>query len=119
MKKLIGGGLAALAVGLGAAPVASADHCEPSWAPCHEFDWADPYRDSFERNGIGYLADEFSIPLMNQADWVCGGKPSREDIRDVDVSWPGTPRESGRRLTDAEVDAVIEAAYDVCPEMRP
>jgi hypothetical protein len=121
MKKLIGGGLAALAVGvaLGVAPVASADHCDPPGSPCHEFDQFDPYLDSFERNGIGYLTQEFSVPLMNQASWVCAGEPSREEIQTVGVSWLGTPKQQGRMLTDAEVDAVIEAAYDVCPEMRP
>jgi hypothetical protein len=84
----------------------------------HEFDWAGPYFAAFERHGIGYLSYEPGIPLANQADWVCAGEVSRDKIRDSGVSWAGTPRESGRRLTDAEVEKVIEAAYDVCPEAR-
>lgn len=113
MKKLIGGCLAALTVGLGTAPVAQADPCSPE-PVCHEFDWATPYYDAFERHGISYLADEHGIPLMNQADWVCNGKMSREDIRDIDMHG----LRPGRRLTNVEVETVIEAAYDVCPEAR-
>ena len=112
MKRLLIGGLAALAIGLGIAPAAA--QADPGNDECcaHEFDWAIPYYDAFERLGISYLADEMGIPLMNQADWVCNGKLSREDIRNA-----GNHRRGGRRLTNAEVDKVIEAAYDVCPEM--
>lgn len=83
--------------------------CSPE-PVCHEFDWAIPYYDAFERHGIGYLADEMGIPLMNQADWVCNGRLSREDMRNAGNHWRG-----GRRLTNVEVETVIEAAYDVCP----
>jgi hypothetical protein len=113
MKRLIIGGLAALAIGLGVAPVAQAHPCSPE-PVCHEFDWARPYYDAFERYGIGYLAHEIGIPLINQADRVCAGKPSRGDIRNVGNHWRG-----GRILTVVEVEKVIEAAYDVCPEMAP
>ena len=98
MKKLIGGGLAALAVGLGTAPVAQAHPCSPD-PVCHEFDWAIPYYDAFERHGISYLAVER----------FCSGKASREDIRTIAQHW------DGRMLTIVEVDKVIEATYDVCP----
>ena len=48
--------------------------------------------------------------MINEADLVCRGKTSREDIQDVGNNWQG-----GRRLTNAEVEKVIAAANDVCP----
>ena len=76
MKKLIGGGLAALAIGLVAAPVAGAD---PGNDECcaHEFDWAIPYYDAFERHGIGYLSYDRGIPLINDVDRFCSGRKRR------------------------------------------
>ena len=72
-----------------------------------------PYYDAFKSHGITYLADEQGIPLMNEVDGFCRGKASRKDVRDVATHW------DGRVLTNAEVDKVIEAACDVCPETRP
>ena len=112
MRKLIIGGLAALAigplVGLIGAPVAQGHPCSPE-PVCHEFDWAIPYYDAFERHGISYLAVEMGIPLMNEVDRFCSGKASREDIRTIAQHW------DGRMLTIVEVDKVIKATYDVCP----
>jgi hypothetical protein len=107
MKRLLIGGLAALTIGLAAAPVAGAepDCCE------HEFDWATPYYEAFERHGIAYLSVEMGIPLLNEADQFCNGKASRESIRSVAQHW------GGRKLTHVEAGKVIEAAADVCPEM--
>ena len=109
MRWLIGA-LVALTIGLEVAPVAAAHPCSPE-PVCHEFDWAIPYYDAFDRHGITYLGVEVGIPLMDQAYEICNGGTSREDIQTVDTYWSG-----GRRLTNAEVDKVIEAAYDVCPE---
>ncbi len=103
MKRLVGV-IAALTMGLVGAPVSAAECCET------EFDWAQPYYEAFERHGIGYLAHEVGIPVINEADLVCRGKTSREDIQDVGNHWQG-----GRRLTNAEVEKVIAAANDVCP----
>ena len=107
---LAGAALAAVPVVIGT-PMAQTHPCSPE-PVCHEFDWAEPYLDAFERHGIGYLANEIGIPVVNQADRVCSGKASREDIQDVGNHWRG-----GRRLTNTEVEKVIEAAYDVCPGM--
>ena len=109
MKRLVIGGLAALAIGLAAAPVAQAHPCSPD-PVCHEFDWAIPYYDAFDRHGIGDLAYDLGIPMMNEVDLFCRGKASRENIRDIPTNW------DDRRLSDAEVDKIIVAAYDVCPE---
>lgn len=68
MKRLVIGGLAALTIGLGVVPVAEADCCE------HEFDWLDPYVEAFERHGIGYLADEIGVPILNEAAQFCYGR---------------------------------------------
>ena len=73
MKKVIIGGLAALAIGLAAAPVAQAHPCSPD-PVCHEFDWAIPYYDAFDRHGIGDLAYDLGIPLMNEVDLFCRGR---------------------------------------------
>ena len=108
MKKVIVGGIATLAIGLVATPVAQAHPCSPD-PVCHEFDWAIPYYDAFDRHGIGYISYDFGIPLMNEVDKFCNGKASREDIRDIALNW------HDRQLTNDEVDKVIEAAYDVCP----
>ena len=50
--------------------------------------------------------------MINEAGLVCKGKTSREEIQTVNTHWQG-----GRMLTNVEVQKVIEAAYDVCPEM--
>jgi hypothetical protein len=82
--------------------VTQAHPCSPE-PVCHEFDYFIPYYDSFERNGAGYLIFEVGVPLANQADRICNGKPwSREEIRDIQILWEGTPKEWGRRLTEAE-----------------
>ena len=78
---LAGAALAGVPVAVGT-PMAQAHPCSPE-PVCHEFDWADPYLDAFERHGISYLVTEFGVPLMSEADWVCHGKPSRGDIRNV------------------------------------
>ena len=83
MRWLIGA-LVALTIGLGVAPVAAAHPCSPE-PVCHEFDWAIPYYDAFDRHGISYLADEMGIPVMNEVDRVCRGKASREDIQTVNT----------------------------------
>ena len=88
MKKLIVGGLAALAIGLAgfiAAPVAQAHPCSPE-PVCHEFDWAIPYYDAFERHGIGYISYEMGIPLMNEVDLFCNGRASRDISRDPEAN---------------------------------
>ena len=82
MKRLVIGGLAALAIGLAAAPVAQAHPCSPD-PVCHEFDWAIPYYDAFDRHGISDLAYDLGIPMMNEVDLFCRGKASRENIRDI------------------------------------
>ena len=105
MKGVVGA-IAALAMGLVGAPVSAAECCET------EFDWATTYYEAFERHSIGYLAGEVGIPVINEASLVCKGKTSREEIQTVNTHWQG-----GRMLTDVEVQKVIEAAYDVCPEM--
>ena len=105
MKGVVGV-IAALAMGLVGPPVSAAECCEA------EFDWATIYYEAFERHGIGYLAREVGIPVINEASLVCKGKTSREEIQTVNTHWQG-----GRMLTDVEVQKVIEAAYDVCPEM--
>ena len=107
MKKLIGGGLAALAVGvgLGVAPVASADHCDPPGSPCHEFDQFDPYLDAFYRHGLDRLAD---IPTLNAAMGVCLGRETQQSI------WADPPNDP---LTRAEAREIVLAAMDVCPEV--
>ena len=99
MRKLIIGGLAALAIGplagLIGAPVAQGHPCSPE-PVCHEFDWAIPYYDAFERHGISYLAVEMGIPLMNQVDRFCSGKASREDIRTIAQHWEWPDADHGR-----------------------
>ena len=105
MKGVVGV-IAALAMGLVGAPVSAAECCET------EFDWATTYYEAFERHGIGYLAREVGIPVINEASLVCKGKTSRDRFKTVNTPWQG-----GRMLTDVEVQKVIEAAYDVCPEM--
>ena len=107
MKKLIGGVLAALAVGvgLGVAPVASADHCDPPGSPCHEFDQFDPYLDAFYRHGLDRLAD---IPTLNAAMGVCLGRETQQSI------WADPPNDP---LTRAEAREIVLAAMDVCPEV--
>ena len=104
--KWIVGVIAALTIGLVGAPVSAAECCET------EFDWATPYYEAFERHGIGYLAREVGIPVINEASLVCKGKTSREEIQTVNTYWQG-----GRVLTNVEVQKVIEAANDVCPGM--
>lgn len=101
MKRLIGGGLAALALGLGVAPVAQADPCSPE-PVCHEFDGFDPYLAAFQRHGIGYLAD---IPTLNAASLFCRGDETLDTLR-TDPHY---------NLTRAEARRVVEAALDVCP----
>ena len=105
MKGVVGV-IAALTMGLVGAPVSAAECCET------EFDWATTYYEAFERHGVGYLAREVGIPVINEASLVCKGKTSREEIQTVNTHWQG-----GRMLTDVEVQKVFEAAYDVCPEM--
>jgi hypothetical protein len=101
VKKLIIGGLAALAIGLGVAPVAGAD---PGNDECceNEFDGFDPYLAAFQRHSIGYLAD---IPILNAAALFCLGEETLDDIR-TDPHY---------NLTRDEVRRVVEAALDVCP----
>ena len=102
MRKLIIGGIAALAMSLVAAPAAQAD---PGNDECcaHEFDWAIPYYDAFERHGIGYLSYEHGIPLMNDVDRFCSGRETQDSIR------------TEYSLSYAEAETVVEAAHDVCP----
>ena len=90
MKKLIIGGLAALAIGLGVAPVAGAD---PGNDECceNEFDGFDPYLAAF--------------PILNAAALFCLGEETLDDIR-TDPHY---------NLTRDEVRRVVEAALDVCP----
>ena len=75
MKKLIIGGLAALAIGLGVAPVAGAD---PGNDECceNEFDGFDPYLAAFQRHSIGYLAD-IPIPERRRVVLPRGGDAGR------------------------------------------
>lgn len=108
MRWLIG--IAALAATLALpAPAGATPSCDPE-PVCHEFDWAQPYYEAFERHGIGYLAREVGVPVINEASRVCKGKTSLDDIRNTGNHWQG-----GRMLTNAEVDKVIAAANDVCP----
>jgi hypothetical protein len=102
MKKLIGGGLLALAVGVCLAPVAGAEpnDCADPKGACHEFDWAMPIYDAFERHGLSYLLDRESIPLANAVDWWCSGEHT--DYMDDYVS----PQEKQRII-----------AADICAEL--
>ena len=92
------------------APVASSEpdndcatfmpqNCDPS----HEFDWAIPYIDAFERHGIGYLTEREGIPLMEAVSVACDGRQSE--------FWEIVT------LSPAEYEKVIEAAGDVCLEV--
>ena len=117
MKRVLISAIAALALALVPAPVAQADHCAAS-DPCGEFDWRSPITtpSSAERHrlpgrGVQHPTDEpGQLGLCREA--VTEGHPDC-------CSRAGTPKQQGRMLTDAEVDAVINAAYDVCPEARP
>jgi hypothetical protein len=104
MKRLLVGGIAALAVALGITAPAGADPVTCSPEPvCHEFDWARPYYKAFERHGIGYVGAREGIPLMEAVDAMCRGQKS--DF------WNYVT------LTTAEYGWVVEAASDVCPEV--
>ena len=98
MKRLVIGGLAALAIGLTGAPVAGADCCET------EFDWAIPYIEALENHGLGRLINDLGIPVALAAEDVCQGA-SQYDI------------DSDYELSLAQAEKIAEAAYDVCPEM--
>jgi hypothetical protein len=103
VKRLILGGLAALAIGLGVAPVAGAepDCCE------HEFDWAIPYGKALQNHGLGYLIDKHDLPIFLAARDVCLG-----------VSALATAVEWSDYLTPTEAEQIADAVYDdVCPEM--
>jgi hypothetical protein len=115
MKRLIAAtSVACCLLGLASSPTAVADHCGGDYPDvCHEFDWAQPYFEAFESHGIGYLAGEIGIPLLNEASLLCTGETTRYRLRKIDMHRPG-----GRRLTYGEVDAVIEATRDVCPVGR-
>ena len=76
--------------------------CDPE-PVCHEFDWARPYYEAFDRHGIGYVAGRVGIPLMEAVDAMCRGEKS--------VFWTYLD------LTTAEYGKVVEAAADVCPEV--
>ena len=103
MKKLIVGGLAALAIGLAAAPVAGADCCEG------EFDWATPYVDALYNHGIGGLVERDGIPVVLIAEELCQGASARD-----------IARENNKWLALAQMDKIAAAVYaDVCPEARP
>jgi hypothetical protein len=100
MKKLIGGGLAALAIGLVAAPVAGADCCET------EFDWATPYIEALENHGLGDLVYNLGIPVALAAEDVCQGASPYDIYSHYD------------ELNLAQAKKIAEAVYnDVCPEM--
>ena len=100
MKKLIVGGLAALAIGLVGAPVAGAECCEG------EFDWAKPYFDALYNHGLYGLVDRGGIPVALAAEKLCQGASARY----VDREYPD--------LALAQVEKIADAVYDdICPEM--
>ena len=101
MNRLILGIIAALAVGLGIPAPAGATPDPPCCE--HEFDWAIPYYDAFARHGIGDLADDKGIPLMNAVALFCDGKKTEASIR------------AEYNLTRTEAHKVVEFASDVCP----
>jgi hypothetical protein len=109
MKRLLVGSLAALTIGLGVAPVATADHCPSSDPACHEFDGFDPYLSAFQNHGIGYLA---SIPFLNDAMGICTG---RETEASIWAFWQDAHGTSLPTLTRSEARKIAEAAKDVCP----
>ena len=84
--------------------MAQAHPCSPE-PVCHEFDWAIPHYDAFERHGIGYLAVREGIPLIDRADGLCTGRHTVAEVRG----------EFG--LTTTETRKVVEAMADVCPEV--
>ena len=106
MKRLIVGGLAALAIGAGVVPAAAQadpvnDCCE------HEFDSLTPYVVALKNHGLGYLLDQ-GIPVALAARDVCLG-----------ISALGTAVEWSDYLTPTQAEQVANAMYDdVCPEME-
>ena len=102
MKRLVIGGLAALTIGLGVAPVAEADCCEG------EFDWATPYIDALFNHGLHGLVDRGGIPVALAAEELCQGSSTRYVDREYD------------ELALVQVEKIADAVYDdVCPEARP
>jgi hypothetical protein len=109
IKRLLIGVLAALAVGLGVAPTAQADHCDPGHA-CHEFDWADPFYDAWELHGLLAVAQRVGIPVAVAADNFCDGEDG--------AFWQDEYVRT--RLTVYEIAALAQALYDeVCPWRDP
>jgi hypothetical protein len=106
MKRLIVGGLAALAIGAGVVPAAA--QADPGNDCCeHEFDSLTPYVDALKNHGLGYLLDQ-GIPVALAARDVCLG-----------ISALGTAVEWSDYLTPTQAEQVANAMYDdVCPEME-
>jgi hypothetical protein len=107
MKHLIIGGIAALAIGLVAAPAGLAD---PGNDECcaHEFDWATPYIEALDNHGLGDLVYNHGIPVALAAEDVCQGASARFIDHEYD------------ELNLAQAEKVANAVYDdVCPEARP
>jgi hypothetical protein len=108
IKRLLIGVLAALAVGLGVAPTAQADHCDYGHA-CHEFDWAKPYYDAWELHGVASVARRVGIPVALAAEKYCAGQDAAfwqsEFVRE--------------ELTVYEIAALAQALEGKCPVDNP
>ena len=105
MKHLLVGAVVAASIVLssldGSTGVANAHPCTPE-PVCHEFDWAIPHYDAFDRHGITYLYQQEGIPLIDRADGLCDGRYTTAEVRDE------------FNLTDTEIRKVVEAMADVC-----